>query len=998
MPESKAAREGLYITYLENVNGKSWRLAPPTNLKPKIEASNNGKPLANISLVEWLTLNTELAVADTRGNFFLLLTGVGLLNSQKTPPAPTNGANGTGSNGTSTNANGTAAASNGNGTGNSNGVANGDLRRSNGEAVANGVTAAGSTNAGGSDSKLNLSQPSYEYTTFSHMELIYRDLEVCDKVQAPSDSTSQVFVAFKWLQTEKTHLTNKPATVNQSENGKLTYSYGAHQYTPKGVAHPLPTKHACVALRRNGEFVLYYQGEHKVEYHKISIRLEEEGSCAFEKAAIGFANRQNLVITAYDLQSNRINSYLVNVDWGFLVGAADKQKHDPLYSTPVANRTPPSLKKTKIDSFLRIPSIQITDDNDEITNTLTSIDLLAPSYDSNSKLEILMTYEIQNGNDVNSVIYRYRLQDQCDRISSSFLDLGMRKGITKAEDAKTEDYGLVLQDVWKRKGKVRRIEPYALDAFFLVISSDGRVDIIERDGMKLVKQQDASPKSILILQQAGFQFPTIDTSDNSDIMIGVSPTGLSIVYAKLGKKSGHDLELALMEKTKYLSCTDTDFAITAAAFATSHSYCCYTSTTTEDLIILIQNETLRIRNASETTDKAKAYERSQDFINSVLKASHLAINFYVTNYHKESLERLVQNPALQRLLSLQMLLGEMDDKNILVKDIAWSILNLRSTRNGIIFVLSDIYKQMTKRRPSEDTLEYSTYRGEIIMSLVGSAKFLVDFFIYMNQELVHLSLQKNNRTKSELTMENSIALPMIVSKVPRLILIYALTSVVKACEHFKKIHMELVESNKLFSPMKEALNRFFTVCSFSPINLALIEQFLRECDVLVSKEFSVQDQLNAEQELICRGKLSPEAQNVAKAILDRFSTYINRDTRVSEQFFYDVNWLGIGVGNEEFYMDSLTIPTSSALIVSSQANPTSVYRLQHTPTQCFDTVRKVDIDLSSSKIRKCSRCRGISLVADPTVYTNSTPIGLWTVHFQRYCICGGIWVHLTDHV
>ncbi|KAG7194953.1 mediator complex subunit [Scheffersomyces spartinae] len=973
-------------------------LVPPINVKPKIESSNGGKSLANISHLEWLTLNTELAVADSHGNFFLLLSGVSLLN----PKNLLLSGNGTGISETpasKSTGNGSGAIT-GTGTG-TNGHLNGDIKRPVGKSTINNSTSTTVTSNGKSStdqSKPNINQPTYEYTTFSHMELIYRDLNP----NTEDETNSEGFVAFKWLPTEKTHPTSKPATLIQSESdaGKVSYNYGAHQYTPKGVAHPIGTKQACVALRRNGEFVMYYQGEHKVEYHKLSVALEEPGTCAFEHAGIGFVDKNTIAVCAYDLYSDKINSYLIKVDWGFLVQSADRQKHDPLYSTPLANQTSPSLKKSKIESTMCISRIMITEDNDEITTTLTSIDLLNPSYDSNSRLEVLITYEVHNGTETNSTIYNYRLQDQCEIISNSFLDLGIRKGVSKPENSpKTVDYGLILQHKWKRRGKIQRIEPYFLDTFFLVIYTNGKIDIVERDGMKLVELDngDVPPKSISILQQAGFQFPAINNPDNCDLILGVSPTGLSIVYVKVGKNNNNNyLELALIEKNKFLDSSDTNFTITAAAFATCHSFCCYTTTSGEDLILLIQSEVLRIRN-NNTDTSIEPYKKSQDFADSVLKASHLAINFYVSNYHKESVDRLVQNPALQRLLSLQLLLGEMDDKNRLVKDIAWSILNLRSSRLGIAFLLSGIYKQMTKRKPSDDTLEDSTYRAEFIMSLMGNAKFLIDFFIYINQELVHLCIQRKSKTKSQLTMENSIALPMLICRVPRLILMYALNSVMKTCEQFKKIHQELMESNKLFSPMKEALNRYFTICTFPPIVFSLFEQFLRECDALVTKEFNVQDQLTAEQDLICKGKLSSEAHNVANAVLDRFSTYVNRDNRVSEQFFYDVDWLGIGICNDKFYVDSLKVSTTS-LYVPTSMNSFPIYRLQQSPTQCFDALRKVGIDMSKSKIRKCSKCRGISLATDPVIYELSHPIGLWTVHFQRMCICGGVWVHSGDPI
>ena len=170
------------------------------------------------------------------------------------------------------------------------------------------------------------------------MEMIYRDIINPDINSVVNPGAS--IVAFKWLNIEKPQIVNKAATrlaenptTTSSNSSSSIYGYGINQYQPYGVCHPIPTKQACVALRKNGQFILFYQGEHKVEYHKICCNLTDNISI-IEKASIGFNNDKQIIVTAWDSLSNDINVYSIDINWGFLVESAKRQKLDQHYHTP----------------------------------------------------------------------------------------------------------------------------------------------------------------------------------------------------------------------------------------------------------------------------------------------------------------------------------------------------------------------------------------------------------------------------------------------------------------------------------------------------------------------------------------------------------------------------------------------------------------------------------------------------------------------------------------
>ena len=107
-------------------------------------------------------------------------------------------------------------------------------------------------------------------------------------------------------------------------------------------------------------------------------------------------------------------------------------------------------------------------------------------------------------------------------------------------------------------------------------------------------------------------------------------------------------------------------------------------------------------------------------------------------------------------------------------------------------------------------------------------------------------------------------------------MIYALSSIGKTHEILKKLNEDLSESNKVFTPMKEALNRYFTICNQSPLNLGLFENFLRECDAFIIKEIGQKVEgkdkgygLKIERKLVCQGEITEEILPIEKALIQR---------------------------------------------------------------------------------------------------------------------------------
>ncbi|KAI5959892.1 SIN4 [Candida pseudojiufengensis] len=897
VPPTKKSEHNLLLTYLENINGKSWQLSKPQIIDVKLE--NNFLP--EIIMVSWSTLSTDLAVSDIYGNFYIFLAGVGLLESKD-------------------------------------------------------------------------SSPSYELTSYNHMEMIYRDIINQDLKSSINPNAS--IISFKWLNIEKPQILNKPANLINLDQSYL-YTYGVNQYASNSISHPIPTKQACIALRSNGILMLYYQGEHKVEYHKISTNLGE--NLSITKASIGFTNEKQIIITVYDSFNDDIMTFTLVIDWGFLVESAKRQKMDPHYHTPKENQILPTLTLTKIHQMKPQPQF-----NGELSNPLSSIDIITASIEKESKLSILISYG-------ESIIHRYEVVDVTDIISDAFKNQSTTTNPQQQKALQT----IQLMDTIKREGKIQSIVNGPSDLHSLILYENGNIDVLDNKTWKIIggeqKEEQFPPTYISTMFDVGFEFPK---PEKNHLILAVSPNMTSIVYTEIYSDNDY-LTIKPLEKKRNLGFQPKELFATSVAFAYRHAYSCYTNTCSDDLIILIQQEIKRLKNLLLESMSSKNIDNIniilKKFIESILSECHKSINFQLDAFSKESVDKLLSNPPLQKLLSLQLILGEFINNQIMT-DISWIVLNLRSTNFGIMFSLSSIYRQISKKKPSEDTLQDSITRGECILSLIGNIKWLIDLMALLNQELLQLSYSKSNGNESDQQFQNSIVLPVLLSKVPRLFLMYAISSMSKTHEILKKLHKDLFDSNKLFSPMKESLNRYFNIYNSAPLTLPIFENYLRECDALISKEFANKLSnrekgfgLKLEQKLVCHGEIIDDLKDISKMLIDRYTMNINRETKLSELYFYNTSWLNIG-----FEKQQLLEPTNADLIYNQDQIQEIIPRLK-TNQGIIDALRKIYI--YEPKIRRCTRCRSISLVTDPLVFDAPVTIGLWTMVFQRTCICGNTWVN-----
>lgn len=954
-------KENLLLTYLENVNGKTWKLSTPQ----KIIVKPNEGQIPELSLLEWSYLNTDLAISDVYGNFYILLSGVGLIDEKE------------------------------------------------------------GMNSNGSVNSINSPSPSYELTSYNHLEVIFKDIIVPNINSKPNHSLK--VVAFKWLPIEKSQLIGKEAKLvhlPNAEDKKFAYSYGLSQHQPNNLCHPISTKQACIGLRANGEIVIFYQGEHKVEYHKLSGKLNEgiNKNLNITQAEFGFPNEKHIILIAYDEFSNKIITYKIFIDWGFLTEAAAKQKMDPHYNTPKESQTSPKLRIETVYQMAPLSQHEFNgviyedDENDpqpvkkeddmdidNFTSTadgiykpklrigkLASFHIVSPHLDDEDSMDIFVNYYNYDENfKISTSMYRYRLAESNNPIINAFSEIGMTK-----DEESTKEYYLQLYDQTNVPSQIIGI--LGTTCAMVIVCGDGTSRTFARKNNTIIHVNESNrcekmPEKISSLAEIGFVLPTLEMK--SPIAFGFSPF-YNLAYFELNQ-TDLDIKIVFLEKLQCLELSPEELYKTSVGFALYHSQSCYFNLNSDDLLIIIQLEIDRVsKKIGDFLDMEKIPDALDSFIESIICESHKAINFQLDVFNKETVDKLLSNPPLQKLLSLQLILGGLEGRiNNISQNIAWIVLNLRSCSFGIMFLLSSIYRQLSKKKPTEDTYQDSVTRAESIISLTGNVRWLVELIIYLNQELLELYMSNKHKRPSKISFENSIVLPILISKVPRLFLMYALSSISKTQEVLKRLHKDLEESNKLFTPMKDALNRYFTSCSNSPLNLPLFETFIKECDGYILKEMndittktSKTQALKLEQQMFCHGKIGPGLFQVGRWIIEKYSSFIVRDLKVAEMFYYDVNW--INISND--FKDELELVRDEPIFTSKNCKTVPRQRIND---GYIDALRKIIICSNSQGLRKCTRCRSVSLVNDPLIFGEGN-IGLWTMVFQRTCVCGSSWANV----
>jgi mediator of RNA polymerase II transcription subunit 16 len=896
----------LRITYLECIDGKHWQLAPPTffdirslveqkRILTDINANGNSnilKEFAPTNYVSFSNTGWDLFTADENGIVTILVTGIKRVINQKPNTYLTSS----------------------------------------------------------EDINQNIMQVQYSRTSFNTCEVFYSEHDLVQTI--PIDKGNQI-LTMKWLNLDKSVISNIPAmrieqnSENQVLNGCASkmgaasddsagfyYRYNAQQHKSYGALHPLGTKQACIAVRKNGQICLYHQEEHGIEYDRVINNLDTENTenNLISRASIGFQKDGKIIVAAYYEFSKILKFYEIEIEWNYLNIAAKILPENPNYRVSDEERILPTLKINKI--------CQKNLDNIIDGFIFNDVNLVSPNFEQDSTMDILLRFENKSllvTDPVKTAILRYRLKNipLNKTIHQSFKDIASKNGIDVTSNTEST-YELSYVQALSINDSILNVELLHLDMYIAFILSSGiikvfsRKDLIEQTNKFTEINDDNNnndnsntnsmlPKTISFLLDAGYEFPKMS---KQPIYCCLSPNMCAYVSLPIDDNC---LQISCATTSNihpnYLNGTKKGLLLTkAAAIALLHTTACYFGYFTDDLVATIRNDLIIL--AKLINDNF-----SYRLMISIVQEAHRAINLNI-DIPPEQSDKMTQNQPLQRLLTLQLSLGTSENwKKTRSGKIALALVNLRYIASSVMYTIHTIYSNMQrfarKGFPATDTLVNAKMREECILSVIGVIRWCLDYVVMLSQELLELdsAFKSQNSEKIEKLLKDSIVIPLILGKIPRAFLVFSIANIRRLFSFVQKfiektdpnLTAKITSDNPLgafdvieetfisndssviqrkFSgngrigsganskngkaittaPTIEAYYRLGLMIKRLPVSLVAFEKFLTEADgPLRNMKLDAPMSLAVEQQIVCQGYVSKNFLDAMKKLSEVFS-------------------------------------------------------------------------------------------------------------------------------
>lgn len=849
------------------------------------------------------------------------------------------------------------------------------------------------------------SAASYSQAAYNHMETVYSD---------GSDVPAHPLLTLKWLGLDKPTIACHPAVRTEQlkpeqlkpaaalsmqarlEAAQLpqpgyAYSYGVQLYKPHGPCHPVQNKQACVGVRRNGEVVLYHQGEHGLEYARVLAMLEphleaRQGAPIAEwwvrHAAVGF-NRDGLVVVATLDRSGELRVYRVVIDWGYLVQSGLAQKENPAHQTPPAQRTPvPRIKVARtVRSRVALPPGALP----------THLDMVSPNYAPETEIEILVA-------STNPPELRHlRVATTPPELHSAFVALGSRRGSTPS--SKTPP-SIVEHCLHLLPETVASLGTVAQEQWAYMVYTSGRIDFVSRrSGLVVDGSLPAStvpwmelPPSVSLVLDAGFRLPPPATLPEALL---VSPNMCGYVSVSGGELAWHAARLPQADRD--LATLQAQMLPTLVAFGLRYAAACFLGVYADDILACCEQEVVAVAGVLDKDNKDHV-AHVESLILAVLREAHAAITFQL-DADPEHAERHLTSQPLQKLLSLQFLIGRnpLSGREVRVH-VASAILHIRVVLFGLLLALKSIYshrqraaQRTTAMLPQEQAHDANAHAEHLVL-VVGILTWAVDFVALVVQQLQQDSMEFTGPVDvlaGDVVPEMASALavlPVVLGKIPRILFLQFLVA------NMKRMH-DLVGKITAENPapaVREACSRVAQVLAALPVPLDKFEVFLTDVEkfsklwLLLVQEQSLAAlvdetqelawlQLEAEFLLVCEGTVGPEAfrempslinldGSLMGLVMHNFRQGLSTHLDLARLYFHDTRWLGLS------------------------------RELESLPA--FDGLRKRFLtEKEKGAMRRCVRCDSVLAVADHHWFVPPTqPINCWTMAHHRACICGSLWV------
>lgn len=843
---------------------------------------------------------------------------------------------------------------------------------------------------------------SHQLSCFEDVDIIYQD-DICERSniskipKTPGISTGDSLtkaIAFKWLNVDKPIISNSPAVrvltssesmvssgaaadgaAASSDSSGYAYSYAVHQYKSYGTLHPIQGKSGFFAVRRNGEVDFYYQWNNTgFDFKKITILLEDVDNLKLlwlEHASIGFNRDGSVIIAVYSPLAKSLRVYKVIVDWGDLNNNNSNNNNNN--STNSNTKIQPSLK---VEKLISEPLSAVGSNG--FPQELTGIDVISPNFSLDTELELLFTFEGPGVSGGKTILQKYQISNEYKNLRFKNDSNGYPNSNGMTTTTNVDGYFTLVQTGEAiLNEQVLDISFKNFDFIIVLTLKNGEIQLRNRKNLFEMGSgnQDIIPSAISTLLDADFKF---ELPKFTPEFISISPNLCG--YVALNSKDRGTLEYQATTRPKH-EMKKGEILTLSAAFGYKYSSACFTNMSSDDLIIAIQAEVLKIEDINV---------RNQ-LILAILQESHRALNFSL-DHSKDQIDRLLVNPPIQKLLSLQYSLGKLQPINE-VSSIALAILNLRLVAFSIMLSLRTLFhhQQRITKKGSESLMD-AIYRSENILSTLGTINWFIEFLIFTIQELMaYFADEASQEDPSNRVEHQTIVFAILLSKIPRSLVIYSIAGIKRIDGFLIKIQ-ELNSANNPGSLNSEILNKSVERYKhlLTLIDLERYEKFLIEIESIFQRNLEKSASLSIEQTLIFQNKIPPSYLSSINVVLTKFQEQFQANSDLLELYLHDTEWLHFQMKRNPKISRILLKPTDKVPILFNM-NDTLI-----------DDVTKVVIT-NKERLKKCLRCEYITSNDTEGFFSNSIKgtapnanlnLNHWPVAFHRTCLCGSCWVYI----
>lgn len=812
-------------------------------------------------------------------------------------------------------------------------------------------------------------------------------------------------IGFKWLEPDKHIFIANPATLastfeqyiknanatNSQTNHVGNYSYfQTRQYGPYLPLIPNQPKHACIALTQRGTIRLFTQGVSDARYFEVVSSVDQDGigePVLFSHASFAGCKDNSLILAAYSSQNESLYIYKLSLAWPALSAAATRSPNPNKASNHIATIGVKRLLQTKITP--------------QVNNSFyLSHLLMVPSGLQNSETESDAEIHLVFSSAKNaSVVQKFDLVTKTVTLHNNFYSLSFRRdslgGVEETQSC------LIPADPVQYPKPIINIAAINFDSFICISFADGTVDMKQRPQYINPKPQNSPISSLMTI---GFQFTPQElvtdmcVSPNLSSALFLDRNGkLCISYMKNPK-----LMPPAKQTPHLLKQSNIVMVVSAIALAVRHAASCFANTCGDDLVIVMKRELDRIHSVSP--------EAADHFLQLLLRESYRAVVFSLDVGKDFQVDKIIVNPSLQRLLSMQVTLGTSKGwKRNAMGCMAWSILNLRILAFAFTFTLRAVNQSRQHNTSGQSEIEF---KAGYFLSMAGLSRWCIDLMAYISQELYMASIESD--PYSYFKNKNSVAGAILLGKIPRMLLIYSLRGI----RGMDLIASKLAEQEpNAFSGSAHVAHRKLKEISlhFSPVSLEFFEKLTSDVDNSLNTTYpTLSDRLQVEHNLVFNARIPADLSTALTRTVEMFNIHLKPKLNVSWLYFYDVTWLGL---NEQTKDEKNDTGKTSAIPVSmhshfggrrlslalqaqtSKETKTPDGRLIFQPKpipaggQEIDYIRKQEMSkysVGNGTRCRCTKCGEISIWYNPKTQNSA----YWTIACQKVCICNGVWIPL----